>query len=88
MNEFEKVIELNEGEWFGRTWLVFVHLGGMSVAKFEIEASCEQDAIDELTDSEYGHLIIKTEDIQDDDPRGGSCGLPLDLDNVWIDKTH
>ena len=79
---------VNEGGWFGQMWLVGIGLG-FSCSLFLVEAGCEQSAIDELVDSEFGHLlIVPPEDIDDipEDHRsyGGNEGLVVDLDDVRI----
>jgi hypothetical protein len=82
----------NRGKWFGKTWLIMI---GMGFESFNVivEADNANDAIDELTDSHYGHLI-KTDDTceyceREDYDRcvctfGGNGGERVDLDNVQI----
>ncbi|MEE9594263.1 MAG: hypothetical protein V3V92_02580 [Candidatus Hydrothermarchaeales archaeon] len=47
---------VNRGQWFGETWLIGIGCG-FSTFTLVVEADCEQDAIDELVDSKYGHLL-------------------------------
>lgn len=52
---------VNPDEWFNKTWLIEIGAGFFSLF-YVVEADHESDAIDELTDSEFGH-IIKTDEL-------------------------
>ncbi len=64
---------VNPGEWFKKRWLVGVG-AGFSCLFYIIEGDCEQDVLDVLVDSEWGH-IVKT-DCDHDEPAG-----PLDTND-------
>jgi len=51
---------VNRGGWFGKSWIVYVGMGFEGLS-YLVEADCESDAIDELTDSKHGR-VIKTDD--------------------------
>jgi hypothetical protein len=54
--EVENCEYVNREEWFGKTWLI--EIGGSYVSLFfVVEADYESAAIDELVDSEWGHLL-------------------------------
>ena len=78
---------LNFGNWFGKTWLV--ELGGSYTPLFlAIEADSMSDAIDELSDSKYGHQIhVAEEDLGDypeDSRHYDGQGRVIDLDHVMV----
>ena len=83
---------INRGEWFGKTW--FIGIGcGFDIHRIVVEADNEQDAIDTLTDSKYGHLIKTDElchacDIDDVDnctcEFAGNYGERVNLDEIRI----
>lgn len=83
---------VNPAGWFGRTWLIEVGCG-FSSFMFVVEADGACDAIDEFSDSEFGHLIhIDPQDMQDypeDYPEDeGYCdgsGRRCDLDDFRLD---
>lgn len=56
----EIVTFVNPGEWFKKRWLVGVG-AGFSCIFYVVEGGCEQDVIDNLVDSDWGH-ILKTEE--------------------------
>ncbi len=78
---------LNPGAWFGRTWLIEV--GGSYWPLFlVVEADSVSDAIDELADGKYGHLItVPDEELADypeEDRHFGPSGQVLDLDHLMV----
>jgi len=83
---------VNPGGWFKQRWLVGVGCG-ISCLFYIVEAGSEGDAIDELVDSDWGH-ILKTDEqcegclSQDDDSCvcsfAGNFGERVDLDDVRI----
>ena len=85
---------VNRAQWFGKTWLLQIAVGYDSI-NFVVEADNEQDAIDEFTDSKYGHMI-KTDELciaceqRDYDncqcTFGGNYSERIDLDYVYISK--
>jgi hypothetical protein len=83
---------VNPGGWFGQTWLIEIGMGYWS-SYFCVEADTLSDAIDEFSDSQYGHLIhINESDLADygidtDEPTcyfAGNDGKPSDLTNMAI----
>ena len=77
---------VNPGEWFGRVVVVGIACG-CSGLYYAIEADNLSDAIDELTDSAWGHMIRMTEEEalergEDWTTRAGNCGDPVNLDDV------
>ena len=56
-HDIEGVV-INPGTWFGKVWLFQIAISNALNPWLAIEASSEQDAIDELADSErFSHLI-------------------------------
>jgi hypothetical protein len=81
---------VNPGGWFGKAWLIGYPLGNFGFYLI-VEADSEQDAIDELADSDkYGHAInLDEKDVDPNDEnvaRAGNDSHPVDLDNVTIQK--
>lgn len=80
---------VNPGEWFSRRWLIGVGAGFYCVF-YVVEADCESDAIDELTDSDYGHIIKSEETCPCEDPDQCTCsyagnfGERVDLDDIRV----
>jgi len=76
---------INFNDWFGEAWLLEIGIGYSSLF-FVVEAECEEGVIDEMTDSDYGHLIEVSEDDlpEDEDYRtyAGNAGVAVNLDNV------
>ena len=76
---------VNPGEWFKKRWLIGVG-AGFSCLFYIVEADCESDAIDALTDSDWGH-IIKT-DCEHDNPDNctyaGNYGDHVDLNDIRV----
>ena len=51
-------VAINPGAWFGKVWLFQIWIANALAPCYAIEADSEQDAIDELADSErFSHLI-------------------------------
>lgn len=89
-HELTDVPVINPGAWFGRTWLIEIG-HGYSSSYFAVEADSAADAIDEFSDSEFGHLIHVADDDLDDYPEdcrsyAGNDGRVVDLDNVMLHK--
>jgi hypothetical protein len=84
----------NKGQWFGKHWLIMIAIGYDTLNTL-VEADNAQDAIDEFTDSKYGHLI-KTDDLCENCERedydrcecsfAGNYSERVDLDYVTIHK--
>jgi len=81
---------LNPGDNYGQAYMIEIGCG-FSSSFFVVEADNESDAIDEFTDSKYGHMIR----VEDDDPAradydeenstyAGNAGELVDLDHVMI----
>jgi len=71
---------VNPGEWFGKAWVVEVE--SMFLA---VEADYESVLIDWICNSDkYGKSIRVDDDseVDDDTPRAGNAGEPINLDNV------
>jgi len=79
---------VNPGDWFGKVWLI--EIGGCYVPIFyAVEASDESTAIDEFTDSEFGHHIKVSEEDRADyneenSTYAGNAAELVDLDHVAI----
>lgn len=78
---------LNPGGWFGKTWLL--EIGGSYWPLFLIvEADNVNDAIDELSESDYAHHIVVADadlaDYPEDERHYGPSGQVLDLDHLMI----
>jgi hypothetical protein len=83
---------INRGEWFGRTWLIGIGCG-FDIHRIVVEGDNDQDVIDTLTDSKYGHLI-KTDELcnacQNENydectcERAGNGGDVVNLDDIRI----
>jgi len=86
---------INPGAWFGKCWLIQVGISNALNPFYVIEADNEQDAIDELADSErYSRLIDvpdedcpkwneSTGDFEESDyTQAGNDGHWVDLSNV------
>ncbi len=83
---------INRGEWFGRTWLIGIGCG-FDIHRIVVEGDNEQEVIDTLIDSKYGHLI-KIDELCDacqnenyDEctcARAGNCGEVVNLDDIRI----
>ena len=81
----QQVTFVNPGEWFKKRWLIGVGIG-FSCLFYIVEADCESDAIDELTDSDWGH-IVKSEcghEDREDCSFAGNYGEHVDLDEIRI----
>lgn len=78
---------VNRGNWWGKTWLVTIQMGFEGL-NFVIEADTEQDAIDELADSKYYHLIEDDNENTPEDWRdyAGNESKRVNLDNVYIEQ--
>ena len=76
---------VNEDGWFGKTWLIGVGCG-FSCFFYIVEAGSESDAIDELVDSQWGHMLVIPEEEYDENHhhRAGNAGLPVDLTEVRV----
>ncbi len=86
-HELADIPVLNPGGWFGKTWLL--EIGGSYWPFFLIvEADSVTDAIDELAEGRYGHLItVGEEDFTDypnEDRHYGPSGQVLDLDHLMV----
>lgn len=85
---------VNRGEGFGKTWLIGIGCGYYTYM-LVAEGDNEQDVIDALTDSKYGHLI-KTDEVCDACKNGnynectctraGNYGDIINLDDIRILK--
>lgn len=78
---------INPGNWFGKTWLI--ELGVTYTPMFfVVEADNVSDAIDELAESEYGHLIVVEDDDLGDYPEDsrqyGPRAQVLDLSHLRV----
>lgn len=78
---------INPGAWFGKTWLI--EIGGSYTPLFlVVEADTVTDAIDELSDSAFGHQIHVTEsdlgDYPENDRQYDGSGRVINLDWVSI----
>ena len=83
--EVISVTFVNPGDWFHKRWLVGVG-AGFSCLFYIVEGDCEQDVLDALVDSEWGH-IVKTEcehDNLDDCTLAGNFGEHVDLDDIRV----
>jgi hypothetical protein len=78
-NKWYKAEAVNKNQWFGTCWLVMIP-AGFEAYMFIVEADHEADALDELVDSKFGHLLIadNQEEIEEDSDFGGNNGLLLD----------
>jgi hypothetical protein len=83
---------VNPSGWHGKTWLIEISMGFESNF-YAVEAGSPSDAIDEFSDSEYGHFIHIPEsdlgdyDIDSDNPTcdfTGNNGVPSDCDNLRV----
>ena len=78
---------LNLGGWWGKCWLIEV--GGSYAPLFlVVEADTVSDAVDELSDSIYGHQIHVLEgdlgDYPEDERHFDGSGRVIDLEHVMI----
>ena len=76
---------VNPGEWFGKRWLVGVGVG-FSCLFYIIEGGGEDDILDTLVDSEWGH-IVKTEcehDSNEDCTFAGNYCEHVDFDDIRV----
>jgi len=78
---------INPDGWFGKTWLV--EIGGSYWPLFVIvEADTMSDAIEEFSESSYGHNIhvddADLDDYPEDDRHYDGGGRVIDLDHVMI----
>jgi hypothetical protein len=82
---------VNPGDWWGRTWLIEVGCGYSSLF-FIVEADYPSDAVEEFSESEWGHLIhIEEPDLADypeDDLSYDADGNPYTLENVMYYGTE
>ena len=82
---------VNPGEWFKKRWLVGVGAGFLCLF-YVIEGDCEQDVLDELTDSEWGHIVkteCKHEELEIDGylagcTFAGNYGEHVDFDDIRV----
>lgn len=79
---------LNQGDWFGKAWLVEIG-GSYSSLYLVVEADSMCDAMDELAENDkYGHqIIVADEDLGDyseDNRHYSGTGQVLDLDLLMI----
>ena len=84
--EVSNIPVVNQGNWFGRTWLCEIG-GSMEPIYLVVEAESFCSAIDELADSETHryHIVVEDDDLDDYDPDEcsfGPSGQILDLD--WL----
>lgn len=82
---------VNPGDADGRCWIVENGIGYSSFFRV-VEAYNVGDALDRLTDSEdHGHVVRMEPDDDryhdNDTPRAGNAGEPVDLDNIMIHST-
>lgn len=64
-----------------RLWVIGNEYGALGA----VWASHEQDALDELVDSDLGAgLLIDEADADEDSARLGNAGEPANLDNAWL----
>ena len=76
---------VNPGEWFKKRWLVGVGVG-FSCLFYVVEGDHEQDVLDELVDSDWGH-IVKTDCEHDNDEEctfAGNYGEHVDFDDIRV----
>ncbi len=76
---------INPGEWFKKRWLIGVGAGFFCLF-YIVEADNESDAIDALTDSDWGP-ILKTDCDHEDLENctyAGNYGDHIDLDDIRI----
>jgi len=76
---------VNPGQWFKRRWLVGVG-AGFSCLFYIIEADTDQDALDELVDSEWGHIVKSECDHEDKEDciYAGNYGDHVDFDDIRV----
>lgn len=82
------VAVINPDGWFGKTWLIEIGCG-YSTFRYIVEADSASDAIDEFSDSEFGHHIhVAPEDAGDYDEESAhydGSGRMIDLDHLGIE---
>jgi hypothetical protein len=94
-------IVINPGSWFGKVWLIQIAIANALNPWFAVEAGSEQDAIDELADSErFSHYIDVPEDDEPkwipkdpEDPQSEGNYEETDFcqagnDGHWVDLTN
>ena len=100
-HEIDGVV-INPGAWFGKVWLFQIWIANALAPYYAIEADSEQDAIDELADSErFSHLIDVAEEDWPKwipaDPEDPDCSDGEDEesdytragnDGHWVDLTN
>lgn len=72
-------IVVNPGGYFGNVWIIQIAIANALNPFFAVEASSEQDAIDEFADSRYSHLI----DVDEED-----CPKFIVKDGVFEDGEY
>lgn len=87
---------LNPGNWFGKAWLIEIG-GGFDPLHLIVEADSVSDALDELSDSTYGHEVhvpdSNLKDYPEDERHYDGSGRVVDHDHVLVyelseDATH
>jgi len=76
---------VNPGEWFKKRWIVGVG-AGFDCIWYVVEGDYEGDVLDNLVDSQWGH-IVKTEcdhDNTDDCILAGNFGEHVDFDDIRV----
>lgn len=64
-----------------RLWVIGHEFGAVCA----VWANCEQDALDEMVDSDLGQsFLIEESDADDESARLGNAGEPANLDNAWV----
>ena len=81
----ELVTFVNPGEWFKKRWLISVGAGFFCLF-YIAEWDCEQDVLDALVDSNWGHIVKSECDHEntDDCTFAGNYGEHVDLDDIRI----